>query len=318
MAVTMAAVLLLREDASAILPSHTVAFVGKFEESDDPSYASFRAALDRRWPADRAKPRLAYVAGGESSSPEMLAALRAATANRPQVLVLPTGGQAQAAISLNLDVPIIFATFVDPRKDGIVASLRRPGGQVTGVMLEDSLDLKRLELLKAALPHVKDVAVLADGAWFSVHGSAVMSKETQRRLGLLLTERKIDTPEALDALMGSSGAKAHDAWLVPPSYLAYQAEAKIIAALKRLQRPSIHGSDEEVGQGALMAYSQDDRFAYDALAELTRRVALGEDAGTIPVQRPYRYTLSVRIEPDAPWAHIEPSVVRRADRVHRP
>ena len=55
-----------------------------------------------------------------------------------------------------------------------------------------------------------------------------------------------------------------------------------------------------------------------ALAQLAMRVALGEDAGSIPVQRPYRYTLSVRIEPDAPWARIEPSVVRRADRVHRP
>ncbi len=80
----------------------------------------------------------------------------------------------------------------------------------------------------------------------------------------------------------------------------------------------MHATEEEVGAGALMAYSQDDALRLRRHGQLAMRVALGEDAGSIPIQRPYRYTLSVRIEPDAPWARIEPSVVRRADRVHRP
>jgi putative tryptophan/tyrosine transport system substrate-binding protein len=301
-------------------PAHSlnpiVAFVGKLQEADDPSFASFNQALGRQWPSNGPKLQLTYHAGAEG--PELAVALRAAAAKRPNVLVLPTGAQAQAAKALGIDVPIVFATFVDPRKDGTVASLRTPGGRTTGVMLEDRLDRKRLELLVAALPRVRNVAVLADGAWFVVHGDAVMADDFQRRLGLQLHAHRIETPEALDALMSSAEAATYDAWFIPPSYLAYQAEAKIIAALKRLRRPAMHGSADEVGQGALMAYSQDESFAYDALAELTRRVAFGEDAGTIPVQRPYRYTLTVRIEPDAPWARIEPSVVKRADRVILP
>ncbi len=203
-------------------------------------------------------------------------------------------------------------------RKGIVDSLRRPGRGATGVALGDTLDLKRLELLKDAFPHIATVAMLVDNSWLVNEDTASVVGEAWRRLGLRVVVRVADTTESLEALITTAEATAFDAWYVPPTYIADLAEAKIIAAFKRLRLPAIHATEDEVADGALMAYSQDTSFAYDAMAQLTVRVALGEDAGTIPMQRPYRYTLSVRIEPDAPWAQIAPSVVRRADRVHRP
>ena len=307
----------MRQDAANERKSPVIAFVGKVEEEQDHTFTRFREALRRNW-RGATPPTVTYYAGGDGRTAILQNAVRAASALNPSVLVLPTGELAQEASSLGIATPVVFATYVDPRSDGIVDSLQRPGRKATGVLLEDTLDLKRLQLLKDALPHVRTVAVLADAPWFFIRGPRVMSETAQHRLGLRLIRRVADSPEAVDALMDSAEARACDAWYIPPSYIAYQADTRIIAALKRLRLPAMHASEGEVERGALMAYAQDESFAYDALADLARRVALGEDAGTIPVQRPYRYTLSVRIEPDAPWARIAPSVVRRADRVHRP
>jgi putative tryptophan/tyrosine transport system substrate-binding protein len=307
-----------RQDAVISAAPVVVAFVGQLEAAADPSWPRFRSALVRAWPAGEVPPTLVYHSGGAGMSDQLVSTLRAAAAQRPAVLVLPTGELAATAKALAVDVPVVFASFSNPLAEGVVASLRTPGRQTTGVWLADTVAVKRLQLLKEAFPHVRTVAVLGDKAWFAAFGDTTMTEDVQSTLGLHLFARVAETPQALDLLMSSPEAADCDAWYIPPSYIAYLAEAKIIAALKRLRLPAMHSSDGEIDQGALAAYSQDERFAYDALADLARRVALGEDAGSIPVQRPYRYTLSVRIEPDAPWARIEPSVVRRADRVHRP
>ena len=295
-----------------------IAFMGKVGEADDPSFSRFREALAKRWPSTLRAPKLLYHQGGESGDADFRPVLLNAAAQRPSVLVLPTGDNAVAASLLGIVSPVVFASHPDPVATGIVASLRTPGKQVTGVWFGDALDLKRLELLKLGFPQTRTVAALVDRSWLATRDAPAITADAQRLLGLRLLMRVADSAEELEAAMIGTEAAACDAWYIPSSYIAYLAEAKIIAHLRRLRLPAIHATEDEVAAGALMAYSPDTRFAYDAMAELAQRVALGEDAGTIPIQRPYRYTLSVRIEPDAPWARIEPSMVRRADHVHRP
>jgi putative tryptophan/tyrosine transport system substrate-binding protein len=316
----LTAALLFASDAPApLVQPAAVAFIGKFDAAaDDPSFSQFRKAWLQRWPEGSAPPPLAYYAAGDGPSPRMHAVLSAAAASQPAVLVLPTNELALEARALGIETPIVFATYLDPQQQGIVELPRLPGRRTTGVVLEDKLDLKRLELLKEALPHVRSVAVLADSFWFTVRGGPDLRNDAQRLIGLRIVERVAETPEDLDALLSSAEACACDAWYVPPSYLAYKTEPRIVAALRRLRLPAMHADDEQVDQGALMAYSQDESFAYEAMATLAKRVAQGEDAGSIPMQRPFRHKLSVRIEPDAPWLRLEPSLVRRADRVVRP
>lgn len=307
-----------RHDTAAAPAAPTIAFIGAFAEASDASFASFRAALARSWPAAAPAAVLRYYEGGDLDEARLRNAVAAAAAELPTVLVLPTGDSAAAARLLRLDVPGVFASYSDPVRRDVVASTRHPGRRMTGVALGDTLDMKRLELLKDAFPRIATVAVLIDSSWQANEDVAGVVEAAARHLGLRLVVHVADTAEAFEALMRRPEAAAADAWYIPPTYVADLAERQIVAAIARLRLPAIHTSEHEVANGALMAYSQDTRFAYDALADLTRRVALGEDAGTIPIQRPYRYTLSVRIEPDAPWARIDPSVVRRADRVHRP
>jgi putative tryptophan/tyrosine transport system substrate-binding protein len=318
-ALAVATVLTLAQDQPAQAPERRIAFVGALEEASDPTFQKFKAALATAWPSSSRMPAFDYFSASASDDEERFeAAIQAAAATRPSVLVLPTGATAAAARRQGVGAPVVFSSFTDLVGVGVVDSLNRPGRQATGVWLGDTLDLKRLELLKLAFPRTRIVAYLTDTPWISAEKAAQLATEAKGTLGLTLIFRNADTIDEVDRLMTSSEADAYDAWYIPGNYIAYLAEAQIIAHLKRLRRPAIHTTEHEVAQGALMAYAHDTQFVYGALADLTRRVALGEDAGSIPVQRPYRYTLSVRIEPDAPWARIEPSVVRRADRVHRP
>ena len=315
----LSAVLLTRADAPRPVPPISIAFIGSAAEADDPGFARFRAALKRSWPADAAQPVLVYRGTSPKGDEHLTQLLRSALEERPQVIVVQTGHAARIASEMRPDASVVFASFLDPVRFRVVETMRQPGRRTTGVSLFDELHLKRLELLKDAFPHVRTVAVLADRDWYAFEADmALLRAQAKQRLGLNLVAHETNSVEALDTLINGTDAQAADGWYVPPTYIAYLAEAQIIAALRRLQQPAMHTTPQEMAAGALMAYSPDTSFTYDALADLTRRVALGEDAGTIPVQRPYRYTLSVRIEPDAPWARIEPSVVRRADRVHRP
>lgn len=311
----VAATLLANRDTVSS-QSPTIAFIGTAPELEDAGFARFRAALARAWPAGATPAILTHYRGDDGE--RLRQAARDAVALDPTVLVLPTASAATAVASIGVASQRVFASYPDPVRFGIIESTRYPGHGITGVSLLDGLHMKRLEILKDAFPSVRTVAVLADREWLADIDMPRLGAEAMQRLGLQLLAGESDTPEELGALLdGQLAAEAH-AWYVPPSYIAYLAEAQIVAGLKRLKRPAIHATDDEVAAGALMAYSQDTRFAYDAMAQLAVRVALGEDAGTIPVQRPYRYTLSVRIEPDAPWARIEPSVVKRADRVILP
>jgi putative ABC transport system substrate-binding protein len=311
----VALALLARSDAVPVEAPATIAFVGAFSEAHDDSFAGFRSALLRTWPRGAAPPVLRYHQGSDLDPVRLREAVSQAAAEGPTVLVLPTSDGAAVAKSLRLDVPVVFAGYSDPVGRSIVESVRHPGRRTTGVALGDTLDLKRLELLKDAFPRTANVAMLTDNSWDRDVAGLVYA--ASQHLGLKLSVHVADTVDALDALMRAPESAACDAWYIPPTYIAFLAEAKIIGHLKRLRLPAVHATEEEVAQGALMALSQDTRFAYDAMAELTRRVVNGEDAGSIPVQRPYRLRLSVRVESE-PWARIEPHVVRRADRIHRP
>jgi putative tryptophan/tyrosine transport system substrate-binding protein len=307
-------------DAPRPEPPPSIAFVGSAAEAEDPGFARFRAALNRAWPAGAPRPVLVYRRNSLEGDEHLAQAIRSALEERPRVLVVQTGHAARIASGMRRDTTsLVFASFLDPVRYHVVETMRQPGQGTTGVSLFDELHFKRLELLKDAFPGIRTVAVLADSDWYTFEVDlALLRTHAKQRLGLDLVAHVANSVDALDQLVNSAQTQTADGWYVPPTYISYLAESQIIAALRRLQRPAIHTTTQEMAAGALMAYSPDTSFTFDAMAELTRRVALGEDAGSIPVQRPYRYTLSVRIEPDAPWARIEPSVVRRADRVHRP
>jgi putative tryptophan/tyrosine transport system substrate-binding protein len=314
----------LARGCSAVVPGADVPLVlytGASPQRDDSGFAWFDAEMRQQLQAQGLAARVAHhLARPESAAmaPDMKAALQ----RRPGVLVAPSGDHATVALRLRaeaglaLHLPIVFASYPDPVRRGIVQSLARPGGLVTGVSIHDTWHAKRFEILRDAFPSIRSVGVLIDRLdSHHTHFEAELGAPA-RALGLTAQPFVADTVQELDAVMRSTAATTMDAWYIPPTWIAYAEESAVIGQLQRLGRPAMHVTDGEVARGALMAYEQQTRFAYAAMAGLAVRILGGEDAGHIPVQRPWRFTLSVRPRDEPAALRIHPSVVRRADRIY--
>lgn len=295
-------------------PVGSIAYIGGLTAEQDDSFRKFQTALSQHWghPLDGAS--LQYIAVNIDDMASIGGGIALAKARGARLLVVPTGEAAMVARVHADQTPFVFATFQEPDKVG----LRRGDDGLplpcTGVGLADHLDDKRIELLKEAYPHVQRLAVLADKSWVDEYGekTLVFARE---RFALTVQLLTVETVEELEVLMQSAEVAAFDAWFVPPTYIAYIAEARIIAHLKRLNQPAIHATVAEVKAGALMAYEQDNAFAHAAMADLVHRILNGEDAASIPVERPRRIVLAVRADAQVGGQRINPAVVRKADLV---
>ena len=237
-------------------------------------------------------------------------------AGRPAVLVAPTAATALAAVQVPRTTAVVFSSAPDPVRAGIVRSLQQPGGRVTGVSRADDWHAKRIELLRDAFPRGRRLGVLLDRDWARNENFEALIGQPARSFGYSATPFLADSADEAADVLASAEAQAMDAWYIPPNYIAYIARATIIKHLQRTRVPAIHATEQEVAQGALMAFAQDESFAAATMADLSLRILRGEDAGGIPVQRARRFVLAVRprAEPGAP--QIQPSVIRRADRVY--
>lgn len=312
---------LLRGDDTSRAPSPLVLYTGASAQSDDKGFAMFETALKSRLLAQGIAARVEHHHARPALAP-MRIDMRVALGRAPQVLVASSGDHATVAFEerhaagLESRLPIVFSSYPDPVKRGIVQSLDRPGRLVTGVSIYDTWHAKRLELLRDAFPSVRTLGVLLDRSYNTYTDFAQELAAPALELGMQAHGFVADDRPELDRVMSGQQAAAMESWYIPPTWIAYAEEKAVLQHLKRLSRPAMHVTDGEVQRGALMAYEQYTRFAYAAMADLTVRVLKGEDAGSIPVQRPWRFTLSVRPRDEPAALRIHPSVIRRADRVY--
>jgi putative tryptophan/tyrosine transport system substrate-binding protein len=294
----------------------TVIFVGHDESGqNDELFRAYQAALKHR--TGSRSIRLQYQQLKPDSVERMHTDMARIMASQPSVLIAPTAASARAAVlQPNRDGPVVYSTYQDPVKIGIANSSALPGRRATGVSMVDGLHAKRLELLRDAFGAVRTVGVLMDSGWSDRPDFQAVLEQPAAALGLRLVPFVADTVAELDALMLSPLARTLDAWYIAPTYIGFLAQPQIIAHLRRLQVPGMHTSEQEVAKGALMAYAHDTDFRPQALADLTMRVLGGEDAGSIPIQRPRRFVLAVRPRQGEGEVSISAAVVRRADRVY--
>lgn len=314
----LAALSLLSSSQSPPSPrGPVIAYLGAWPESEDPVYARFKATLAQRHPTLAARATLRHFLSEGSQNAKLDAAVHAALALRPAVLVAPTADDGRRATALSKDTPVVFSSYADPVAYGIRDAMQRSARPIAGVSLVDTMDAKRLELLRDAFPSIRHVAVLADRSWAYDLGGADRIVRAAEDLGLKTRLVLVDDLEELDTQFRARGLPRDDAWYIPATTISYTAQAQVIAHLQRLNVPAIHATVDEVRAGAVMAYEHDTSFAIDALADLVQRICHGEPAGQIPIQTPQRLIFAVRLPNGA--GHPQPSVavVRRADLVIR-
>ena len=222
-----------------------------------------------------------------------------------------------AAKQATATIPIVMTTAGDPLGSGLVASLARPGGNVTGMsLMVPDLGAKRLELLKELLPRLSRVAVL----WNAANPySALVYKETQaggRTLGIDVQSLDVRGPDDFDGAFEAARRLRPDALITveDPLTASYRKHIADFAAGQQL--PSLHGIREFVAAGGLISYGAN-------LADLSRRAAYyvdkifkGAKPADLPVQQPTKFEMVINAQTARMLGlTVPPTLLARADEV---
>jgi putative tryptophan/tyrosine transport system substrate-binding protein len=216
---------------------------------------------------------------------------------RLKVDVIVTSGTPQVLATKQATsvIPIVFARVGDPVANGLVASLARPGGNVTGLSSQsDDLAGKRLELLREVVPSLRRVAILANvGNAFSVMelGEA---QAAARTLGLefdaLEIRRAEDIAPAFEAIKGRAGAL-----YVCPDGLVDANKIRINISALGARLPTMHGYREYVEAGGLMSYGANLPDLYRRSADYVDKILRGAKPGDIPVEQPTKFDFIINL-----------------------
>jgi putative ABC transport system substrate-binding protein len=228
--------------------------------------------------------------GNVEMLPEAIADL---VEQKPAVIFAPSTPAALAAKQATRTIPVVmFAS--DPVGNGIVASLAKPGGNITGVSgLQTKLNHKRLEFLKEALPGASRVAVL----WSQSHPSHTQELAEigarAKELGLALQPFDVTRVEDLQAAFARMGASRPDAILVMFDFRTMQFRQLITEFANRNRLPTIFGAREAMNTGGLMSYGSSIAEQYVRAATFVDRILNGADPATLPVEQPMRFELVI-------------------------
>ena len=222
-----------------------------------------------------------------------------------------------AAKRATTTIPIVMAVIYDPVGSGLVASLARPGGNVTGVSwLGPELSAKRLELLKEAVPVISRVAVLWNPS-NPAQTLAVRDMQTVApRLGVTLQFREVRSPNDFDSAFTAMTRNRPDALFTASDPLNFVERTRILEFAAKSRLPAIYDWREFVDLGGLMAYGANLSDLYRTVATYVDKILKGAKPADLPVEQPTKFELVINLKTaKALGLTIPPSVLIRADQV---
>jgi putative ABC transport system substrate-binding protein len=239
---------------------------------------------------------------------------------RLKVDVILAGSTAVAVAAKNATgtIPIVMATSGDPVGLGLVASLARPSGNVTGLSFSVGTDIvgKWLELLKETVPRVRRVAVLSNPANPS-HALAIENViVAARAVGVQLQLLKAGGPNEFDNAFAAMARERAEALLVvlDPFFGFHRARLSHLAAKSRL--PAMYGSREYPEAGGLMSYGADFRHNFRRSATYVDKILKGAKPADLPIEQPAKFELVINLKTAKVLGlTIPPSLLLRADQV---
>jgi putative tryptophan/tyrosine transport system substrate-binding protein len=231
-------------------------------------------------------------------------------------VIVTVGGAVLAAKQATSFIPIVFAVAADPVGSGLVASLARPGGNVTGLSTQfTDIAGKRLELLREIVPSLRRLAIMANADYSASVLEMAEVQTTARTLGLevatLEIRRAEDIAPAFDALKGHVDALYLCA---DPLITTNRVRINTLAFAARL--PVMHGVREFVEAGGLMSYGPNFPDLWRRAGGLVDKILRGAKPGDIPVEQPTKFDLVINLTTaKALGLEVPPTLLARADEV---
>jgi putative ABC transport system substrate-binding protein len=235
-------------------------------------------------------------------------------------IILVTGGYPvmRAAKNATKTIPIVMVgSGIDPVEAGLVESLARPGGNVTGLtILTTELGGKRLELFKEAVPKVARVAVIYDPG---VPNHVLHLKEVQtaaRPLGLTVRSWEVRGADDFEKVFAALSKERPDGLYVPPGPLNTSNRKRIVDFTLKSRLPAMWGNREFADAGGLMSYAADLADSYRRVAYFVDRILKGAKPADLPVEQPTKFELVINLKTAKQiGVTIPPNVLARADRI---
>jgi putative ABC transport system substrate-binding protein len=264
--------------------------------------------------------RYAIVAGGTARTDQELAAVATELARSGVDVIVASGLQAsQAAKAATKTTPIVMLAEGDPVGAGLVSSLGRPGGNVTGLTLRNSeLAGKRLELIKEAVPGLVRVGVF----WNPGNPESVehwqAAQQASRLLGLELRSLELDANQEIESLVDIAARERCGALIVSNDHLTRLRAHRVLRVIQAKRMPAMYTSGVwwvKVA-GGLMSYGVDEFDLWRRLAVYVDKILKGAKPGDLPVEQPTKFELVINLKTaKALGLTIPPSLLLRADQV---
>ena len=238
---------------------------------------------------------------------------------RRQVAVIVANGFAPAfaAKAATTTVPIVFQTGGDPVQSGLVASLSRPGANVTGVtILVTELATKQLGLLHELLPGAKRFAVLINPTSPNAEPLIMEARTAAAALGLPVDILTASDIEGIDAAFASLAQSRPDALMVAGNTLFGNRRVQIVTLATHQRLPTIHLSRAGAQEGGLMSYGPLQNDSAHQLGLYTSRILKGAKAGDLPVIQEAKFEFVINLKAaKALGISVPPTLLARADEV---
>ena len=252
-----------------------------------------------------------FAEGRYERLPELAANL---VSRRPAVILAGGGIQpVQAAKGATSTIPIVFTSGVDPVSTGVVASLNRPGGNITGVLiLVQQLDIKRAELLREMVPSARVIGMLANPKGMPRQDLT----DVVKKLDVELRVADASSEAELDAAFASFAQNGVNAVLVAadPSFVSWRKRLIALAASHSL--PAIYESRILAEEGGLASYGPSYHEAYRLAGLYVARILKGDKPSDLPVQLPTKFEFLINLKTAKALGLTIPSMVlARADEV---
>jgi putative ABC transport system substrate-binding protein len=243
---------------------------------------------------------------------------------KPDLIVAGGTNQVRAVKQVSTAIPIVMHSVIEPVKRGLVASLARPGGNVTGLTDSAGVEIygKYLQLLKEAVPTVSRVAALRYSGTLpetnfvrDTHGEI---EAEARRLDVTVEFYGVREPEELEGVFAAMTKARAEALLVVPHPLFAVYEKRLVDLAARSKLPAMYPDRSNVEAGGLMAYAVGYFDVPRRLAEYADRILKGANPGDLPVEQPTKFQLIINLKTaKALGLTIPPTLLLQADEVIR-
>ena len=263
---------------------------------------------------------ISYAYASKSGQPPSLASLPALAVEfvrqNPEVIVSPGGvPYVRVLMEATSTIPIVMVNAQDAVENGLVSSLARPGGHVTGLSWQSQdLSTKRLQLLHETLPPVRRIAVFWDST--TPRSTRDATDAAGRALELELRDVEISGPDAFESAFETAAEWRAEALSTDAGRIVSSNREKFVALAAKYRLPAMYHQSVIVHAGGLMSYGPNYPDMWRRAATYVDKILKGAKPADLPVEQPMRFELVVNLKTaEALGLKVPPSILDRADEV---